>query len=96
MKKSYWIAFYRSISDNEKLAAYVALALPAIQASGGTFLARGMPDATQEAGESSRTVLVQFDSLAAALAAYDSPDYQKALAALGDGAIRDLRIIEAA
>ena len=37
MKKAYWIAFYRNISDNEKLAAYAALALPAIQAAGGRF-----------------------------------------------------------
>ena len=96
MKKAYWIAFYRSISNNEKLAAYAEQAFPAIQAAGGNFLARGIPDAIQEAGENSRTVLVQFDSLEAALAAYDSPAYQEALAALGDGAVRDLRIIEAA
>ena len=96
MKKAYWIAFYRSISDNEKLAAYAALALPAIQAAGGQFLARGMPDAVKEAGENNRTVLVQFDSLEEARAAYASSVYQEALAALGDGAVRDLRIIEAA
>jgi uncharacterized protein (DUF1330 family) len=41
-----------------------------------------------------RTVLVQFDSLARAIAAYDSPGYQAALAVLGDTAERDLRIIE--
>ena len=96
MKKAYWIAFYRSISDNEKLAAYAALALPAIQAAGGQFLARGMPDAVKEAGENNRTVLVQFDSLEEARDAYASSAYQEALAALGDGAVRDLRIIEAA
>ena len=96
MKKAYWIAFYRSISDNEKLAAYAALALPAIQAGGGRFLARGMPDTVKEAGENNRTVLVQFDSLEEARAAYASSAYQEALSALGDGAVRDLRIIEAA
>ncbi len=96
MKKAYWIAFYRSISNKEKLAAYAEQALPAIQEAGGNFLARGMPNAIQEAGENSRTVVVQFDSLDAALAAYDSPAYQEALATLGDGAERDLRIIEAA
>ena len=96
MKKAYWIAFYRSISDNEKLTAYAALALPAFQAAGGQFLARGMPDAVQEAGENNRTVLVQFESLDEARAAYASPAYQEALTALGDGAVRDLRIIEAA
>ena len=96
MKNAYWIAFYRSILDNEKLAAYAVLALPAIQAAGGRFLARGMPNAVQEAGEFNRTVLVEFDSIEEARAAYDSPAYQEALTALGDGAVRDLRIIEAA
>ncbi len=96
MKKAYWIAFYRIISDDEKLKAYATLALPAIQAAGGQFIARGTPDAVQEAGEYNRTVLVQFESLDAALAAYTSHAYQEALAALGDGAVRDLRIIEAA
>ncbi len=95
MNKAYWIGFYRNISDNEKLAAYATLALPALQIAGGTFLARGMPDTVWEAGEKNRTVLVQFDSIEAARAAYDSPAYQEALAALGDGAVRDLRVIEA-
>ena len=94
MKKAYWIAFYRSILDHEKLTAYAALALPAIQAAGGQFLARGMPDAVQEAGENNRTVLVQFESLDKARAVATA--YQEALNALGDGAVRDLRIIEAA
>jgi uncharacterized protein (DUF1330 family) len=39
-------------------------------------------------------VLIEFDSIEHARAAHDSPDYQAALAALGDGAERDLRIIE--
>ena len=95
MNKAYWIAFYRSVSDNRKLADYAVLALPAIKAAVGQFLARGMPDAVQEAGESNRTVLVQFESLEEAHAVHASPAYQEALAALGDGAVRDLRIIEA-
>jgi len=38
--------------------------------------------------------VIEFESYAAALAAYDSEDYQRALAALGDGAERDIRIVE--
>jgi len=94
MKKAYWIGCYRSISDTDKLSAYAALALPAIEAAGGTFLARGMPATTKEAGEDNRTVLVEFPSIDAARAAYDSPAYQDALAQLGDGAVRDIRLIE--
>jgi uncharacterized protein (DUF1330 family) len=40
------------------------------------------------------TVVVEFDSLAQAISAYDSPGYQAALAVLGHAAERDLRIVE--
>jgi uncharacterized protein (DUF1330 family) len=43
-----------------------------------------------------RTVLLEFNSVEQAIAAHDSPAYQAALAALGDGADREIRIIEAA
>ncbi|MEK9925998.1 MAG: DUF1330 domain-containing protein, partial [Alphaproteobacteria bacterium] len=71
-----------------------ALALPAIEAAGGTFLARGMPSITKEEGEENRTVLVEFPNIDVARAAYDSPGYKEALAALGDSAVRDIRLIE--
>jgi uncharacterized protein (DUF1330 family) len=41
-------------------------------------------------------VVIEFESYATALAAYETEDYQRALAALGDGAERDLRIVEGA
>jgi uncharacterized protein (DUF1330 family) len=63
-------------------------------ASGGRFLARGLPAKTYEGGIDQRTVLVEFDSLAQAIAAHDSPGYQAALAVLGNAAERDLRIVE--
>ncbi|MCU1689359.1 MAG: hypothetical protein JWN20_1287, partial [Jatrophihabitantaceae bacterium] len=69
---------------------------PAIAAAGGTFLARGLPSRAFELGLLERTALIQFDSVDAAVAAHESAAYQEALAALGDGAQRDLRIIEAA
>jgi uncharacterized protein (DUF1330 family) len=40
-----------------------------------------------------RTVLIEFPTYEAAVAAYDSDQYKKALEALGDGVERDLRII---
>jgi uncharacterized protein (DUF1330 family) len=39
-------------------------------------------------------VLIEFDSVEQAVAAHDSPAYQAALAALGNGAQREIRIIE--
>ena len=73
---------------------YTKLAVPAVLASGGRFLARGNPAKTCEGGIDQRTVLVEFDSLAQAIAAHESPGYQAALAVLGSAAERDLRIVE--
>jgi uncharacterized protein (DUF1330 family) len=55
---------------------------------------RGTPAKTYEAGLNQRTVVIEFESLAQATAAHDSPGYQAALAALGDGAERDIRLVE--
>lgn len=94
MAKAYWITAYRSIRDPEALAAYARIAGPALQAAGGRFLARGLPAHVYEGGLPERTVLIEFESVAQALAAHDSPGYQQALRALADGAERDLRIVE--
>ena len=96
MAKAYWIGCYRSISDPNALAEYAKLAGPAITAGGGKFLARGTPAKTYEAGLNQRTVVIEFESVAAATATHDSPGYQAALKALGDGAERDIRILEGA
>jgi uncharacterized protein (DUF1330 family) len=96
MAKAYWIAFYRSIKNPDALAAYAKLAGPAIQAGGGRFLARGMPSIAYEAGLVQRTVVIEFDSVQAAIATHDSPGYKEALKALGDAAERDMRIVEGA
>lgn len=94
MAKAYWIAVYRSVRDEKALAEYAKLAAPALQAAGGRVLARGLPARFYEGGVNQRTVLIEFDSLAKAVAAHDSPVYQKALQALGNGVDRDMRIIE--
>ena len=94
MPKAYWISAYRSIRNADALAAYAKLALPALQNAGGRFLARGAPAKVYEQGVSERTVLIEFASVAAAIAAHDSPAYQEALRALGNAVERDLRIIE--
>lgn len=94
MPKAYWIAFYRSIKNPDRFAAYAKVAPAAIQAAGGRFLARGGVAQTYESGMNERVVVIEFDSVAQARAAHDSPAYQKALQALGDGADRDIRIVE--
>jgi uncharacterized protein (DUF1330 family) len=94
MAKAYWVVTYRSIKNPDKLAAYAKLAGPAIQAAGGRFLVRGTPAKTYELGLNQRTVVSEFENLQKAIAAHDSSGYQEALRALGDGAERDLRIVE--
>ena len=93
MAKAYFISVYRQITNPEKLAAYAKLAGPAFEAGGGRFLARGIPAHAYEAGQLDRTVIIEFESVAQAIAAYESAAYGQALEALGDGAVRDIRIV---
>ena len=95
-KKAYWISIYNEVLDSDKLAAYAALAGPALTAAGGRILARGMPATLYEHGQMQRTVLIEFESVEAANAAYKSAGYAEALAALDGGVVREVRIIEAA
>jgi uncharacterized protein (DUF1330 family) len=95
MAKTYMVVTYRSISNPEALAAYAKIAGPAIQAAGGKFLVRGTPAKTYEAGMKERTVVVEFPSLAQAMAAYEGSGYAEALKVLGkNAALRDMRVVE--
>jgi uncharacterized protein (DUF1330 family) len=95
MKKGYWAVAYRSISDESAVKAYATLAGPAVQSFGGRFLTMSASQVqAHEAGLQQRTVIVEFDSYATALAAHESDGYQRALQALGSGAERDYRIVE--
>jgi uncharacterized protein (DUF1330 family) len=96
MAKAYWVSVYKKVKDPDKLAAYAKLSGPAIEGAGGRILARGLPAQVYEHGIKERTVVVEFDSVAAAIAAHDSPAYAEALRALGDGADREIRILEGA
>ena len=94
MAKGYWLSVYRSISDPAKLADYGKLAGPAIQAAGGRVLSRGVAVKAFEAGLLQRVVLIEFDSVEKAVAAYHSEGYQAALKVFDGAGERDLRIIE--
>ena len=95
MTKAYWINTFRRINDPAKVAAYIDLAGPAMLAMGGRFLARGNAVYAFESGVAERTTLLEFESVERAVAAYKNSAYQEALRALGNGAERDIRIIEA-
>jgi uncharacterized protein (DUF1330 family) len=96
MAKAYWVVCYREIKDPSKLAAYAKLAGPAIEAKGGRTVVRGTAVKAYESGQLERTVVIEFESLEHATTVYDSPEYQVALKALGDGAVRDMRVVPGA
>jgi uncharacterized protein (DUF1330 family) len=93
MAKGYWITCYRSVTDEATLANYARVAGRAIEAHDGRFLARGNPVKAYEAGLNQRLVIIEFESVKKAIEAYESPEYQAALAILKDSAERDVRII---
>jgi uncharacterized protein (DUF1330 family) len=94
MSKGYWVTWYHSIADPLAHARYAELAGPAIEAFGGRFLTRGLPAVGFEGNEIQRCVVIEFDSVASAVAAYESPAYQAALAGLRGKAEREVRILE--
>jgi uncharacterized protein (DUF1330 family) len=96
MGKGYWISSHRAPADPEKYAAYVKLAIPAVEDAGGKFLVKGGEVLAKENGLNQRTTVIEFDTFDDAKKAYESHSYQLALKELEGGANRDLRIVEGA
>jgi uncharacterized protein (DUF1330 family) len=97
MKKGYWVVAYRTVGDEATMKKYVELATASLGPLGARLLVSSRSEVTaREAGLKQMTVVVEFDSYEIALAAYESADYKKALAALGSAAERDFRIAEGA
>ena len=94
MPKGYMISAHRSEADPVKRAAYLELAGPAIEANGGKILSKGARVVAKENGLAQQTVIIEFESFEAGVAAYESKGYQKALEALAGGSNRDIRLIE--
>jgi uncharacterized protein (DUF1330 family) len=61
---------------------------------GGTFLVRGGTQAIVEGNARPRTVVIEFPSLAAAKACYESPEYQAAKALRINASTGDVCIVE--
>ncbi|HEX2512393.1 MAG TPA: DUF1330 domain-containing protein, partial [Xanthobacteraceae bacterium] len=83
MGKGYWVTFYRAIKDADAVAAYAEAGGAAIVAAGGRILARGVAAQTYEAGLKQRMVVIEFPSVAAAIACYNCEAYQASLKFLG-------------
>ena len=97
MKKGYWVVAYHTVADEATMKSYGALAGVVLTPFGARVLVSPKSEVTAlEAGLKQMTVVVEFDSYADALAAYESADYKKALDVLGPGVTRDFRISEGA
>lgn len=88
-----WIA-HVDVTDPEAYGRYAALAGPAIAAHGGVFLARGGRYKQLEGNDRPRNVVARFPSYDAAIACYESPEYQAALDHARGASNRDLVIVE--
>lgn len=93
MPTALWIG-HVTITDPDEYAKYAALAGPAIAAYGGVFLARGGRCVQLEGTGHARNVVARFPSLDAALACYNSPDYQTAVAHAKGASVRNLMVLE--
>ncbi len=80
----YWVVKVR-VTNAESYGKYAKLAAAAVADHGGRFIVRGQPAVTKEGEDFPRNVVVEFPSHDQALACYDSPKYQEALA-FADGA----------
>lgn len=92
---AYWFSS-ADVVDEDALVAYAKLAGPAIEGHGGRYLARGGRHMTLEGQERQRHVIIEFESLEAAQACYNSPAYQKALEFARKAVVRDAVIVEGA
>jgi uncharacterized protein (DUF1330 family) len=93
-KNGYWVVCYKSVSNPATVSEYAKLAATALEALGGRVIVGGKPAKTQEAGVDQSVVIVEFENLEKAIAAYDSDLYRPALKVLGKAAQRDFRIVE--
>ncbi|QDY69387.1 DUF1330 domain-containing protein [Qingshengfaniella alkalisoli] len=88
-----WIA-HVTVTDEASYAEYAKRAGPAIEAHGGTFLARGGAYVQLEGKERKRNVVVRFPSIEDAQKCYDSDAYQEALNFARPASMRDLVVVE--
>ena len=68
------------VKDPEAYGRYAELAGPAVAKYGGEFLARGGESRQMEGKGRARNVIIRFKDMETALAFYNGPEYQEALA----------------
>ncbi|MFA3915668.1 DUF1330 domain-containing protein [Ruegeria hyattellae] len=88
-----WIA-HVTVTDAEAYGKYAELAGPALAKHGGEFIARAGRYVQLEGKERPRNVIARFPSVEAAVACYNSPEYQTALDHARGASERELLVVE--
>ena len=93
MPKAYWVA-HVDVDDPATYEDYKAANAVAFSKYGAKFIVRGGKQAIREGQSRARTVVLEFQDYDTAMACYNSPEYQKALAIRKDISTGDLVIVE--
>lgn len=78
-KKGYWVAMV-DIADQEGYKDYIALNKAAFDKYGAKFIVRAGKSEVMEGAAANRLAVIEFADFDTAMACYQSPEYQKALA----------------
>ncbi|WP_112323838.1 DUF1330 domain-containing protein [Oceanibium sediminis] len=88
-----WIA-HVEVTDPDAYAKYAEVASGSIPAHGGVFIARGGRAEQMEGRAFPRNVVARFPTMEAALACYNSPEYQSVVDIAKGASERSLVILE--
>lgn len=88
-----WIARV-DVKDAELYGKYIEVASEVIPAHGGTFMARGGRVEQVEGQGRARNVVARFDTVEAAVGAYNDPKYQEAVTWALQASEREVMIVE--
>jgi uncharacterized protein (DUF1330 family) len=91
-ENGYWVVCYKSVSNPAAISECAKLAASAPEA--GRVIVAGKPAKTREVGVDQSIVVVEFENLEKAIAAYESDLYRPALNVFDNAAQRDFRIVD--
>ncbi len=93
MAKGYWIARV-DVHNAEGYKEYVAQSGAVFKKYGARFLVRGGEFQSKEGTSRSRNVVIEFPDYAAALACYESPEYQRLVAIRAPHGTADILLVQ--
>jgi len=93
MPKGYWIV-HLDVTRPDKFQAYLAANAEPLKKHGARFLARAGRYRSAEGSSRTRNTIIEFPTYEAALACWDSPEYQHAISLRKEASQIDLTIVE--